>query len=115
MTLTEKKRKIVEKFLEVKFKNCELNIKYETHSQDSGFYLNITNYRLCDTTLLYVIDSSKMFKVSFCTFFLRELSNWVPVRGKKQFFRDWFFSKYLPNFEHKDKVSNKFSYYGDSL
>ena len=112
MNKTEQKKKLVENYLKSIFEGCELKITYEKHSQETGFYMNTTKYSLCGKTLLYVIDSSNMFKVSFCTFFLRELSKWVPVRGKKQFFRNWFFSKYLPNFEFKDQVSKKFSYYG---
>lgn len=112
MTISDRKRKLVENFLELKFKNCEISIKENKHSQSNGFFLNETRYYLCDTLILYRWERPDGFKVAFCNLFLREIEIWFPFRGKKQFFRDWLFQKKFPEFEYKNLLDKKFFFYG---
>jgi hypothetical protein len=104
MNRTEKNKRMVELFLETKFKGCEIFIEKKNHDQSNGFFLHVKKYYLGDTQIIYQHTNPTEFKVCFNNSFLKELSRWIPVKGKKQFFRDWFFSKYLPNFEFKDKI-----------
>ena len=104
MTKTKKKKILVESFLNTKFEHCEIWVKEENYDQSNGFFLHIKRYFLCDTEIIYQHKNPTEFKICFNNGFLRELSKWVPVKGKKQIFRDWFFSNYLPDFEFRDKI-----------
>lgn len=104
MTKTEKNRRVVESFLNTKFENCCISIKEENHNQLSGFFLHVKKYYLGDTQIIYQHRNPTEFKICFDSSFLKELSKWVPVKGKKQFFRDWFFSNHLTDFEYKKQI-----------
>ena len=89
MNITQRKKKIVESYLELKFKRCSISIKEKEYNQTNGFFLREKKYYLCTTMVLYQWQRPDSFKVAFDYEFLRELEKWVPVRGKKQIFRDW--------------------------
>ena len=111
MTITESKKKVVEQFLKVKFKDCKITIEHREHNQSNGFFLKEKRYFLCKTQVLYQWERPDSFKVAFDYEFFRELEKWVPVRGKKQYFRDWLFNIKFPEFEYKHLLQKKFSYY----
>ena len=110
MTKTQRNKKIVDEFLNTKFKGCELFIKETKYDQSTGydrsdgFFLHVKQYYLCDTEIIYQHTNPTEFKICFSNPFLKELSRWVPLKGKKQIFRDWVFSNHLPDFEHKDQI-----------
>lgn len=111
MNKSEKNKRVVESYLNEKFQGCSILIKQNEHFQSNGFFLKEKHYYLCDTKILYQWERPDSFKVSFDTEFLRELERWIPLRGKKQIFRDWLFNQKFTDFEFKDKLQNKFSYY----
>ena len=111
MNKTQTNKKIVEAYLNEKFLECFIEIKSNEHFQPNGFFLKEKHYYLCDTKILYQWERPDSFKVAFDNEFLRELERWVPLKGKKQIFRNWLFTEKFPEFEFKDKLQNKFSYY----
>ena len=111
MTITESKKKIVEQFLNVKFKGSIITVESKEHHQSNGFYLLEKHYYLGKTQVLYQLERPDSFKVAFDYEFFRELEKWVPVRGKKQIFRNWLFNVKFPEFEYKNLLEKKFSYY----
>jgi hypothetical protein len=113
MNITQRKKKIVESYLDLKFKKCSITIEENIHNQSNGFYLKERHYYLCDIQVLYYYERPDSFKVAFDFDFFRELEKWVPLRGKKQIFRDWLFCDKFPDFEYKNLLMKKFSYYGE--
>jgi len=111
ITITNRKRKIVESFLDRKFKNCTIKIIEKEFNLPDGFFLKEKHYFLCATQILYQWERPDSFKVAFDYDFFRELEKFVPLRGKKQFFRDWLFREKFPNFEFKHLLEKKFFYY----
>ncbi len=104
-------KKVVERFLNEKFQGCSVEVKSNDHLQSNGFFLKEKKYYLCGTQVLYQWERPDSFKVAFDNQFLRELEKWVPVRGKKQFFREWLFTHKFPDFEFKNQLKKNFSYY----
>jgi hypothetical protein len=111
MTKTEKNKRVVESFLNEKFKGCSVVIENKEYNQSNGFYLKEKHYHLCGTQILYQWERPDGFKIAFDYEFFRELEKWVPVRGKRQIFRDWLFNEKFPEFEYKNLLDKKFSYY----
>jgi hypothetical protein len=101
-------------FLNEKFQGCFCVIKTTEHNQSNGFFLKEKRYFLCDTQILYQWERPDCFKVAFDNKFLKELEKWVPVRGKKQIFRNWLFNSKFPDFEFKKQLEKKFYFYLES-
>jgi hypothetical protein len=111
MTKTEKNKRVVESFLNEKFKGCSVVIENKEYNHSNGFYLKEKHYYLCKTQILYQWERPDGFKIAFDYEFLRELEKWVPVKGKKQIFRNWLFNEKFSEFEYKNFLDKKFSYY----
>lgn len=112
MTKTERYYRLVEKFCESKFSNEDVRCELYNHSQSTGFYLNQKTYLIGDTRIFYEIERPNDYKVAFDSSLFKEVKKFIPVRGYKQFLRRWLFENKFKDFKHKDKLSEKFFYYG---
>lgn len=104
MTKSEKNRIAVENFCNVYFKNCKIHTVEKQHKVPPDFYLNVKKYFLGETEIIYQHERPDEFKIIFDRQFLKKLSWYVPVKGKKQYFRDWLYKTHLPNFEYKNII-----------
>lgn len=111
MNRSQRHKKVVRSFLDHKFKGCSITVECKEHNQPPNFFLKEKHFYLCDTQVLYQYERPDSFKVAFDNEFFRELEKWFPLRGKKQIFRDWLFENKFPDFEYKNLLLKKFSYY----